>query len=124
MTDTRSPSPAAAPPVPNAPGPRAQALLAVFNSALDATLAKVSAGNFASCFPTPAKYVPEVLDDIHGQFTAQISSAWKKKFDEICAQRNVVVGLNELDAVLADARKRKQKAEREAGGNEVEQPQP
>ncbi|KAF2145037.1 uncharacterized protein K452DRAFT_316166 [Aplosporella prunicola CBS 121167] len=109
-TTSRSPSPAAPPPLPTAPGPRATALQAVFGNALDATLKRVSHANFAACFPTPARYVPENLDAFWRDFVGKLGGAARTNFDQILKERNVVPALNELDALVAAAKKRKEQA--------------
>lgn len=81
MTDNaqvaRSPSPPPAPPVARAPGPRATALQKVFNDALSHTLRACSYNNFAECFPTPAKYVPQALDGLHRDFVGKLEEMCK-----------------------------------------------
>ena len=62
--ESRSPSPAPPPPIADAPGPRAQGLINIYNQAVDATLKKCSPANFASCFPTAAEHAPEVLESL------------------------------------------------------------
>lgn len=121
---SRSPSPAAAPPVPESPGPRATALDDIFTKALDATVQRCSYANFAACFPTPAKYVPENLDAFWRDFTGRVRVAAKNNFDQILASRNVIQSLNSLDVLLQDAKKRKELAEANANGAPVEPPTP
>ncbi|KAK7514794.1 Nnf1-domain-containing protein [Phyllosticta citriasiana] len=119
-----SPSPPPAPPVAQTPGKRAQALQQVFSKAVQATLDRCSYSNFASCFPTPAQYVPEALGALHRDFTSKIASAASSNFDHILASRNVVYSLNSLDTLVDDAKKRKQRAEADANGAPVEPPTP
>ncbi|KAH7052253.1 Nnf1-domain-containing protein [Macrophomina phaseolina] len=121
---SRSPSPASAPPVADSPGPRATALQNVFAQALDATIKRCSYANFAACFPTPAQYVPENLDAFWRDFTARVGDAARNNFDQILASRNVIQSLNSLDALIQDAKKRKERAEAEANGAPVEPPTP
>lgn len=71
-----SPSPPADPPTSSAPGPRARALKGMFDQALSHTLGKCTYENFASCFPTPAKHVPEALNGLHRDFVTRL--------DEMC----------------------------------------
>jgi len=119
---SRSPSPPPAPPVQETPGPRATGLINVFNNAVKATLDKCSNNSFSTCFPTTAKYKPEVLDDVRRQLTTQLDHAWKNNFEAILAQRNVVQALNSLDLSIEDARARKKRAEIEANGGPVTPP--
>jgi kinetochore protein NNF1 len=122
---SRSPSPAPAPPVAETPGPRAQGLINVFNQASKATLDKCSSSNFAACFPTAAQYSPETLEELRSQIVSQLDRAWKTNFEDILARRNVVRLLNELDACIDDAKKRKKRAEEAAKeGESVEAPMP
>lgn len=121
---SRSPSPPAAPPVAESPGPRATALINVFNNAHDATLKKCSYNSFAACFPTAAQYVPETVDQMWRDFTGQLGRTWKDDFEGILAERDVVRSLNSLDQCINDAKKRKERAEKEANGAPVEAPIP
>jgi kinetochore protein NNF1 len=122
--NSRSPSPTPAPPIADAPGPRAQGLINVFNQASKATLDKCSSKNFASCFPTAAQYSPEVLDNLRGQIVDQLDRTWKTNFDDIMERRNVVKLLNSLDQCIEDAKLRKKRAELSANGGPVEVPVP
>ncbi|KAI0585284.1 Nnf1-domain-containing protein [Pyrenophora tritici-repentis] len=122
--NSRSPSPTPAPPIADAPGPRAQGLINVFNQASKATLDKCSAKNFASCFPTAAQYSPEVLDNLRGQIVDQLDRTWKSNFEDIMERRNVVKLLNSLDQCIEDAKLRKKRAESNANGGPVETPIP
>lgn len=122
--DSRSPSPTAAPPIADTPGPRAQGLINVFNQASKATLDKCSSKNFASCFPTAAQYSPEVLENLRGQIVDQLDRTWKTNFDDIMERRNVVKLLNSLDQAIDDAKARKKRAEADANGGPVEAPIP
>jgi kinetochore protein NNF1 len=124
MPDSRSPSPVSAPPIAEAPGPRAQGLINIFNQAVKATLDKCSAANFASCFPTAAEYSPEVLENLRSQIVDQLERTWKTNFEDIVARRNVVQLLNSLDQCIEDARLRKKRAEAAANGGPVETPVP
>ncbi|RYO27978.1 hypothetical protein AA0111_g6913 [Alternaria arborescens] len=122
--ESRSPSPTPARPIADAPGPRAQGLINVFNQASKATLDKCSAKNFASCFPTAAQYSPEVLDNLRGQIVDQLDRTWKTNFEDIMERRNVVKLLNSLDQCIEDAKLRKRRAEASANGGPVETPVP
>lgn len=120
----RSPSPAQPPPVPAAPGPRATALQKLYSDAIAHVLKTCNYNNFASCFPTPAKEVPDSLRHLHEQFTDRLGASMRMNFEQILAERNVVPSLNELDGLIEDAKKRKAKAEEEAGGQPVQPPVP
>lgn len=120
----RSPSPVPPPPVATAPGPRATALQKLYSDAIAHVLKTCSYNNFASCFPTPAKEVPDSMRHLHEQFTTRLGDVMKMNFEQILAERNVVPSLNELDALIEDAKKRKAKAEEEANGESVKAPIP
>jgi hypothetical protein len=120
----RSPSPAPPPPVATAPGPRATALQKLYADAIAHVLKTCSYNNFASCFPTPAKEVPGSIKHLHEQFNDRLGSNMRTNFEDILTERNVVPSLNELDALIEDAKKRKAKAEEEANGQPVQAPIP
>lgn len=120
----RSPSPAPPPPVATAPGPRATALQKLYADAIAHVLKTCSYNNFASCFPTPAKEVPDSIRHLHEQFTERLGAVMRMNFEQILTERNVVPSLNELDALIEDAKKRKSKAEEDANGQPVQTPVP
>jgi kinetochore protein NNF1 len=122
----RSPSPAPPPPVQDAPGPRATGLQKLYGDAITHVLKTCSYNNFASCFPTPAKEVPDSVKHLHEQFTDRLGASMRMNFDQILVERNVVPSLNELDRLVEDAKKRKMKAkeEAEADGKAVQPPTP
>jgi hypothetical protein len=120
----RSPSPAPPPPVAAAPGPRATALQKLYGDAIAHVLKTCSYSNFASCFPTPAKQVPDSLRHLHEQFTDRLGASMRTNFEQILTERNVVPSLNELDGLIEDAKKRKMKAEEDADGQPVQTPVP
>ncbi|KAF2210941.1 hypothetical protein CERZMDRAFT_44535 [Cercospora zeae-maydis SCOH1-5] len=107
---SRSPSPVGPPPTPSAPGPRATALQKLYNDAINHVLKTCSYTNFAACFPTPAREVPEAVKLLHEQFTHKFGEGMRREFESILADRNVVPSLNELDRLIEDARKRKAQA--------------
>lgn len=104
----RSPSPPPKLPVSNEPGPRAQALDNIFNTALTHTISTCSYAHFASCFPTPARYNKALVESIWRQVQNMIESRSRREFEEIMAERDVVKGLNELDQLIKDAKLRMQ----------------
>jgi kinetochore protein NNF1 len=120
----RSPSPAPPPPVATAPGPRATALQKLYADAIAHVLKTCSYNNFASCFPTPANEVPGSIKHLHEQFNDRLGSNMRTNFEDILTERNVVPSLNELDALIEDAKKRKAKAEEEANGQPIQAPIP
>ena len=104
---SRSPSPVPAPPVATAPGPRASALQKLYNDAIAHVLKTCSYHNFSACFPTPAAQVPGSLKLLHEQFTEELAKSMRREFDGILEDRHVVGSLNELDGLIEDARRRK-----------------
>lgn len=68
----RSPSPATQVPIGQAPGPRATSLQQVFDASLKHTIKTISYSNFAACFPTTAKYEPNVLKQVWEQIVGHL----------------------------------------------------
>ncbi|KAK8200940.1 hypothetical protein M8818_006259 [Zalaria obscura] len=123
-SQSRSPSPAAPPPVAATPGPRAAALQKLYSDALSHTLKTCNYANFASCFPTPAKNAEEDLQVFHSQFVERLDSQCREQFEMILRERNVIPALNDLDRLVDEARKRRAKAMEEANGGAVQAPVP
>jgi hypothetical protein len=105
---SRSPSPPAAPPLASAPGPRASALLKLHSDAIAHILKTCNYANFSACFPTPAKEVPGSMKALHAQFTEKLGEQLHGNFDELVRERGVVGRLNELDALVEEAKRRKE----------------
>jgi kinetochore protein NNF1 len=101
------------PPPPTAltPGPLAARLTELYHTALSHTLRACSYENFASCFPTPAKYRPEILKGLWMQVVGKIEEKGREEFEGILVEREVVQGLNTLEGVVEVGRGR-----REGGG--------
>lgn len=112
--DSRSPSPPPPAPIQLTPGPRASRLQDIYSKALRATLKANSYENFAACFPTPARHVPASLESVHRQLNAKLEESATAEFSEIIEEREVIKGLNELDRLVADARRRKSQGEGES----------
>ncbi|KAI9806248.1 MAG: hypothetical protein M1825_006363 [Sarcosagium campestre] len=108
-----SPTPPPPPPLQISPGARATALQKVFNEALKHTLRTCSYDNFAACFPTPAQHCPSSLRALWSQMTQKMDELARSEFDDILRERNVIPSLNELDRLVADAKKRKARATEE-----------
>ncbi|TKX27470.1 hypothetical protein C1H76_0307 [Elsinoe australis] len=121
---SRSPSPVSAPPVAATPGPRAATLSKLYNDAITHTLKSCSYENFAACFPTTARHVPEALEGLHKDFVEGLGDNCKREFEEILKERNVVSALNDLDRLVEEARKRRAKAQAEAKVGAVQMPNP
>lgn len=100
--------PPPAPPVPSAPGPRATALAQIFATACAATLARLTAPAFSSCFPTVASASPAALARLREDFSRGLGARWEAEYAEIAAGRAVVGRLNALDGVVAEARGRRE----------------
>ncbi|QKX53009.1 uncharacterized protein TRUGW13939_00080 [Talaromyces rugulosus] len=101
-------------PVAVTPGPRASRFQDIYHKALRATVKANSYENFATCFPTPARYVPASLESVHRQLNAKLEEGATAEFNEILKEREVVKGLNELDRLVGDARRRKDGGESES----------
>ena len=110
MATERSPSPPASRPIASTPGPRATALQKLYNEAIAHIIKTCNYNNFATCFPTPAAYVPDAMEDVHEQFTSKLRQNLLRHFEESLKERNVVPSLNELDGLIDDARRRKARA--------------
>lgn len=106
-----SPSPPPAPPIAETPGPRASKLQTLFSNALTHTLKTCSYANFSACFPTPAKHVPESLQALWKQMNTRTEDFASREFEAIVRERDVVRNLNELDRLVAEARRRKERGE-------------
>jgi len=117
-----SPSPSPPPPAPTAatPGPRAAAFIQLYHSALSNTLRSISYETFSACFPSIAARAGPALSHMHSAFVARLSSFAIEEFEAILRERDVVRGLNRLEDVIGDARRRKRDAEEkgEKGGEE------
>ncbi|KAK4123376.1 Nnf1-domain-containing protein [Parathielavia appendiculata] len=92
---------------PPAPGPRAARLQALFASTAKHTLDKINKDNFAACFPTVAAKAPHTLEFVQRQMVERLGGLWNKEFETIMANRQVVARLNELEALVADATRRR-----------------
>lgn len=121
---TRSPSPPPPQPIAETPGVRATQFQALYTKTLAKTLSTLSYTNFATCFPTIASAAPESLKALHQTFISRLSSFATAEFAQICASRNVITSLNELEELLKEAKRRKAKAIDAEGpgivGHEVE----
>lgn len=112
---SRSPSP----PVALTPGRLATQLQEVFNRALAHTTKTCSYNNFAACFPTPAARRPDVLQSVWQQIIGKIEVKARNEFEGIMGERDVVKGLNELELLVQEAKRRKETWEKEGGEKPV-----
>ncbi|KAI9880716.1 MAG: hypothetical protein M1830_000999 [Pleopsidium flavum] len=106
---TPSPSPPPRAPLALTPGPRATRLTELFLTALTHTLKTCSYANFAACFPTPAKHVPDSLHALWKQMNARFEELAKGEFESVLVERSVVEGLNGLDRLVAEAGRRRER---------------
>lgn len=106
-----SPSPPPLPPIPLTPGPRASKFATLFSSALTKTLSTVSLSKFSACFPTTAARSPQILASVHAQIVQGVEARATAEFEDICREREVVAGLNELERLVAEARGRRERGE-------------
>ncbi|KAL2016556.1 hypothetical protein VTK56DRAFT_3413 [Thermocarpiscus australiensis] len=98
------------------PGPRASRLQALFASTVKHTLDKISKDNFASCFPTIAAKAPGTLEFVQRQMVERLGGLWNKEFETILQNRHVVARLNELEALISDAVRRREEEEATGDG--------
>lgn len=62
---------------------------------------------------------PEILASVHAQIVAGVEARVTAEFEEICREREVVAGLNELERLVAEARGRRERGE-SGGGTMVD----
>ncbi|KAH6668001.1 hypothetical protein B0J14DRAFT_567346 [Halenospora varia] len=105
-----SPSPPPQKPTPLTPGPRAQALLTLYNKTLSATLNSISYGAFSACFPHIAAHAPAALKAFHANFIKRLEGYAKEQFESLLEEREVVRRLNELEGLIGEARARRGQA--------------
>lgn len=110
-TTRDSPSPPPLPPIPLTPGPRASKFSTLFSSALTKTLSTVSLSKFSACFPTAAEQAPRILASVHAQIVQGVQARATAEFEDICRERDVVAGLNELERLVAEARGRRERGD-------------
>jgi kinetochore protein NNF1 len=106
----KSPSPPPQPPTALTPGIRATAFIQLYTSALDSTLKAISYPSFSACFPSIAQNAPTQLAAMHTGMTNGLKGFATAEFDTILKERNVVENLNQLEDLIAEARKRKSRA--------------
>jgi kinetochore protein NNF1 len=102
-----SPSPPPQPPTTSIPGPRAAALIQLYEKTLDSTLHGISYESFSACFPLISTNAPASLQHMHSAFISRLSTFAKDEFNTILEERRVVENLNRLDELIVDARRRK-----------------
>ncbi|KAL2164222.1 hypothetical protein VTH06DRAFT_3438 [Thermothelomyces fergusii] len=107
----QQPQPQPQPQPPPVPGPRAARLQALFAAAAKHTLDKINKDNFGACFPTISQKAPGTLEFVQRQMVERLGSLWHKEFETIMANRQVVERLNELEALVSDAARRRREAE-------------
>ncbi|PNS21482.1 hypothetical protein CAC42_1261 [Sphaceloma murrayae] len=121
---SRSPSPASTPPIASTPGPRAAMLSKLYDEAVTHTLQACSYDNFAACFPTSARHVPDALQGLHNDFVTRLGERCRDQFQAILEDRKVVTSLNDLDRLVEEARKRRVRMEATSDGGPVQSPVP
>ncbi|RUS19696.1 Nnf1-domain-containing protein [Endogone sp. FLAS-F59071] len=89
-------------------GPRATKLRQVFEKSLSKTIKSISYDKLAQSFPQIAKYSPQSLRSAHQQVIVFLQHNIQEEFQSLLESKNVVPKLNELDALIDSARKRKQ----------------
>ncbi|ROW15022.1 hypothetical protein VPNG_03330 [Cytospora leucostoma] len=105
----------ASPPLPTrhtaaTPGPRAQRFQEMFDLALSRTLTRISPDNFASCYPTIAAQAPHILRQVQRAMVDRFAELCGQGFADALARYAVVARLNELEALVSDAERRRREA--------------
>ncbi|CCU80149.1 spindle pole protein Nnf1 [Blumeria hordei DH14] len=89
------------------PGPRAKAFVTLYYSALQSTLRSVPYESFEACFPLIAAQAPTALRAMWQGMRDGLESFASREFEMILQERAVVRRLNELEAIITDARQRR-----------------
>jgi kinetochore protein NNF1 len=92
------------------PGPRAARFQKVLDDTLAHTLGKVGWDNFAACYPTIAAQAPATLRAVQRQMVERLGVLCRREFDSVLRARAVVARLNELEALVSDAGRRRDEA--------------
>lgn len=94
------------------PGHRAAAFQELYSKTLTKTLSIMTYQNFATCFPTiAASPMAGSLKHIHEQFVKRLEEFARDEFARICELRRVVEGLNGLEEMIRDAKRRRDAGE-------------
>ena len=114
----------ASPPPPSAPiaatpGPRAARLADLYANSITHVLRACSYSHFAACFPTPAARRPAALRSVWQQVVGKVEAKANEEFEAIAHERDVVRGLNQLEALVGEAKRR-----REGAGGDTKAPVP
>lgn len=102
-----SPSPPPQAPIASTPGPRAAALIQLYEKTLNSTLHGISYESFSACFPSISASAPASLQHMHSAFISRLSAFAKDEFNTILEERRVIENLNRLDELIVDAKRRK-----------------
>ncbi|KAF8851986.1 Nnf1-domain-containing protein [Acephala macrosclerotiorum] len=114
-----SPSPPPQAPVQAAPGPRAAALLDLYDRILTNTLKSISYPSFSSCFPQISIQASHALQGMHSGMISRLGDFAREEFQTILEERGVVERLNRLEDLIADARRRKARSIEGDGEGEI-----
>ncbi|RIA90422.1 Nnf1-domain-containing protein [Glomus cerebriforme] len=85
---------------------RSKKVKQMLESCLGETLNNFSYEKVAQCYPTLAKEQPERLKQALGQVKEFLKTNTEEEFEAILEQRNILEKLNELDDIIAKAKKR------------------
>ncbi|KAI1004772.1 hypothetical protein K3495_g3442 [Podosphaera aphanis] len=105
--DTASPIDAPPAPATDVPGPRAAAFKTLYNSALQSTLKAISYESFAACFPQITLQAPQALQAMWKGMRDGLEGFAIREFEMILEEREVIPRLNALEAIIAEAQRRK-----------------
>lgn len=98
-----------------AKGPRATKLGEILETSVKQTMRACSYEKLVSCFPTLAHTDPGTVRHAQEQVSLFLTTACKSEFEKILNERRAVQRLNELDDLISDAKRRKEKGQ--VGGN-------
>ncbi|GBC05070.1 hypothetical protein RclHR1_06000004 [Rhizophagus clarus] len=86
--------------------PRSKKVKQMLENCLGETLNNFSYEKVAQCYPTLAKEQPERLKQALSQVKDFLKTNTEEEFEAILEQRNILEKLNELDDIIAKAKKR------------------
>lgn len=75
---------------------------------MQATLKGISLSSFSACFPTIAVAAPDTIKSLHTELLKKLEFVANNDFERIMREKKVVENLNGLEAVIEDAKRRKE----------------
>ncbi len=92
-------------------GARAKRLNQILDRSLAETIRSITYDKMALCFPTLASNKPDILLSAHEQVVSFLQTSCQTEFAKVLKERNAVAKLNDLDEVIEDAKRRKDRGE-------------